>query len=209
MNTISRKPHKPASELVFAKAGAEDLSLPYNRTHEVCGPSRRTFALMLASLMPGPILWIKPHWHRQDLNAQGLVTFLSPSRITFVEPRRAEDVLWCMEETLRSGCIPTVIAECDAPPALTPIRRLHLAAEHGADMAKVKLLSLLLTPADGGAQGIESRWHMSPRHETHHTRWLVERRRARMSPPAAWTLGWQENKAVALPATQMQTIAAE
>ena len=209
MKTISRKSHKPATELVFAKAESEELSLPFNRTHEICGPSRHTFSLMLASLMSGPILWIKPHWHRQNLNAQGLVTFLDPSRITFVEPKRADDVLWCMEEALRSGCIPTVIAECGAPPALTPIRRLHLAAEHGAHMGKVKLLPLILTPADGGAQGIETRWHMSPRHENHHNRWLIERRRARMSPPAAWTLSWRNRKATTLPTTPVQNIAAE
>lgn len=209
MSNIYRKPHKPASELIFAKTNTEELSLPYNRTHEVCGPSRRTFALMLASQMSGAILWIKPHWQRQNLHAQGMVKFLNPARITFVEPKRTEDVLWCMEEALRSGCIPTVIAECDTPPPLTPIRRLHLAAEHGAQMNKVKLLPLLLCPADGGAQGIETRWHMSPRHESHHTRWLVERRRARMSPPAAWALNWHQSKPVALPTTPLHNIAAE
>lgn len=209
MSTLSRKPHKPTTDLIFAKADSEELSLPFNRTHEVCGPARRAFSLMLASLMPGPILWIKPHWHRQDLNAQGIVAFLDPSRITVIEPTRADDVLWCMEEALRSGVIPTVIAECDALPALTPIRRLHLAAEQGADMGKVKLLPLLLTPGDGGAQGIETRWHMSPRHDRDHNRWLIERRRARMSPPAAWTLAWHNRKATALPVTPAQSIAAE
>ena len=209
MTTLNQKPHKPTSELIFAKSDSEGLSIPFTRTNEICGPSRRAFTLMLASLMQGPILWIKPHWHRQDLNAQGIVNFINPGRITFIEPKRADDVLWCMEEALRSGCIPTIIAECDSPPALTPIRRLHLAAEHGALMSKAKMLSLILTPADGGAQGIETRWHMSPRHETHHNRWLIERRRARMSPPAAWALDWRQHTATALPTTPVQTIAAE
>lgn len=209
MSLITRKSHKPTSELIFAKAESEELSLPFNRTHEVCGPSRRAFSLMLASLMQGPILWIKSHWHRQDLNAQGIVNFLDPSRITFVEPKRTDDVLWCMEEVLRSGCTPTVIAECDTPPPLTPIRRLHLATEHGAQMSKGKLLPLILIPSDGGAQGIETRWHMSPRHDATHNRWLIERRRARMSPPAAWTLDWQHNTATALPSAPIQSIAAE
>ncbi len=209
MPPIDRKPHKTPSELIFAKTESDVLSIPYNRTSEVCGPSRRSLTLMLASLMDGPILWIKPSWHRLDLNAQGIVNFLNPGRITFVEPKRADDVLWCMEETLRTGTVPTVIAECDTPPALTPIRRLHLAAEQGAKMGKVKLLPLLLTPADGGAQGIETRWHATPRHCAKHSRWLIERRRARMSPPAAWALDWKNAIARAQSTTGAQSIAAE
>ncbi len=209
MSTINRKSHKPASKLIFASAELDELSLSFNRIHEICGPSRRTFSLMLASLMQGPILWIKFHWNLQDLNAQGIINFLDPSRITFIEPKRANDVLWCMEEILRSGCTPTIIAECDTPPLLTPIRRLHLAAEHGTQISKEKLLPLILTPSDGGAQGIETRWHMSPRHDAKQNRWFIERRRARISPPAAWTLDWQQNKLTTLPTAEAQIITAE
>ena len=209
MTTLSRKPHKDPANLIFAKTESEDISIPYTRVNEICGPSRRALALILASQMNGPILWIKPHWHRQELNAQGIVNFLNPGRLTFVDPKRADDVLWCMEETLRSGTVPTVIAECDTLPPLTPIRRLHLAAENGAKMGKIKPLPLLLTPADGGAQGIETRWHAAPRHDTMQNRWLVERRRARMAPPTAWMLRWTKGTAQAHPMTSAHSIAAE
>jgi protein ImuA len=209
MSTLNRQPHKSQSDLTFATAESDSLSIPYNRTNELCGPSRRTLALMLASQMQGPILWIKPSWNRENLNAQGAVNFVNPGRITFVEPRRTEDVLWCMEEALRSGCIPTVIAECDTPPPLTPIRRLHLATEQGAQMSKTKLLPLVLTPADGGAQGVETRWHMFPRHENPHNRWQIERRRARMFPPATWTIQWHKQKPHAYTNIPPQGIAAE
>lgn len=191
MTTLSRRPHKPET----AHQIAADISLPFNRAHELCGPARRTLALMIASTTEAPILWIKPQWHTDGLNPQGILRFIDPGRLTFVRPRRAEDILWCMEESLRAGCIPLVIAECDAPPPLTPIRRLHLAAETGADMGKIKILPLLLTPEDGGAQGVETRWHMAPRHAGEESRWLLQRRRARMAPPAAWTLGWHKKQA--------------
>ena len=206
MSTISQNTHKSASKLIFSSTESEELSLPFNRTHEVCGPSRRAFSLMLASLRKGPILWIKSQWYRQNLNAQGIIKFLDPGRITFIETKRTDDILWCMEEILRSGCIPTVIAECDTPPPLTPIRRLHLAAKYGAQINKEKLLPLILTPSNGGAQGIETRWHMSPCHNAISNRWLIERRRARTSPPAAWTLDWQCNEADTVPTAPVRTI---
>jgi protein ImuA len=103
-----------------------------------------------------------------------------------------------MEEALRAGVVPLVVAELPEAPALTPVRRLNLAAEAGAERARhgglEAPLGLLLTPGDGGAAGAESRWHMAPlpsapaaaaggpRH------WRLERRRARMAPPAGWTM---------------------
>jgi protein ImuA len=188
MNTLARKPHKPAP----AHEIAPGITLPYNRAHELCGPARKTLALMLAAGSEGPILWIKPGWQTDRLNAQGIRNFINPGRIIFVHPRRPEDVLWCMEEALRAGCLSIVIAECETPPPLTPIRRLHLAAEAGSEIAKINILPLLLCPGDGGAQSIETRWHLAPRHTNDHNRWLLQRRRARMAPPAAWALGWNK-----------------
>ncbi|WP_146174180.1 hypothetical protein [Litoreibacter ponti] len=40
----------------------------------------------------------------------------------------------------------------------------------------------------GGAPGVESRWHMTPRHSAARRGWLLERLRARGAPPAQWRL---------------------
>ena len=93
-----------------------------------------------------------------------------------------------MEETLRAGCVPLVIAVLPDPPALTPIRRLTLAAEAGGALVGRPATGLILTPGSGGAAGIESRWHFSPRHHGEDRIWHLERRRARLEPPKAWTL---------------------
>ncbi|MCP5072045.1 MAG: hypothetical protein GY947_01960 [Rhodobacteraceae bacterium] len=183
---LTRRPYREAPGLPLAG----DLTLAAPRVHEFCGSARRTLALMTARNIDGPVFWILCHWQYEWLHADGVQRYMDPGRITFVTPKRLEDVLWCMEETLRAGCVPLVVAELPDPPPLTPVRRLHLAAESGAEHKKCKPLGLLLTPGDGGAAGVETRWHLSPRHEADQSRWMLQRRRARMAPPAAWALNW-------------------
>jgi protein ImuA len=120
-----------------------------------------------------------------------VLSFIDPGRLVFVTPRRAEDLLWSMEEVLRAGAVPLVVADLPAPPALTPVRRLQLAAETGAAEGRLIPLGILLAPGPGGAAGTESRWEMTPRHTgTDHAglSWHLHRRRARTAPEAAWTV---------------------
>lgn len=164
----------------------DDITLALARVHEACGIARRSFALWVASQMTGPILWIHPDWGNGHLNPDGILPFTDPARLIFVQARRTEDLLWSMEEALRSGAVPLVVAELPDPPSLTPVRRLHLAGETGGTLGRAPL-GLLLTPGNGGAQGIESRWHMSPAHQGAERRWQLDRRRARTLPPKSWT----------------------
>ncbi len=168
-----------------------DLSLAAARVHEVCGPARRTLALAVAGAMDGPVLWITPAWSPARLNPEGMLRLVSPARFLFVTPRRAEDLLWTMEEALRSGAVPLVVADLPGPPALTPVRRLHLAAETGAAEGRHLPLGLILTP-EGNAPGVESRWSFAPRHpDTTTERWDMRRLRARTQPEAAWLVEGQ------------------
>lgn len=185
---LTRKPYRDAPGQVLVG----DLRLTQARVHEFCGPARRTLALIVAGRMQGPVFWIVSHWQGDHLLGDGVQGYMAPGRITFVRPKRTEDILWAAEECLRAGCVPLVVAELHEPPALTPVRRLHLAAETGGKQGKPAPLGLLLTPGDGGAQGVETRWHLSPRHQTGQTGWMLQRRRARMAPPAAWALDWND-----------------
>lgn len=186
--TRGQAPKRPALSLL------KDIDLDLGRVHECAGRARRVFALMLAARTSGPVLWIAPAYGTDTLNPDGMLRFVDPGRFIFVAPQRAEDLLWAMEEALRSGAAPLVVADMPGFPALTPVRRLHLAAEAGAAQAPRPPLGLLLTPDEGGAQGVETRWVMQPEmapdmtnalpHD--HLRWHLARSRARRAPPRDW-----------------------
>jgi protein ImuA len=174
-----------------------DLTLRKGRVHELCGPSRLMLAALVMAKAQGPVVWIRPGWLSDRLNAAGLQPMANPARLILATAARDEGLLWAMEEALRSGAAPLVVAEVLTPPGLTPIRRLHLAAEAGVAAAhrdgRVAPICLILSPGQGGAQGVESRWHMAPTPSrsllwSDEGAWTLSRLRARLAPPAAWTL---------------------
>lgn len=176
---------------------AGDLTLRRGRLHEFCGPSRLMLAAAVMARSEGPVVWIRPGWQPERLNAAGLQPLANPARLILVRADRDEAALWAAEEALRSGVVPLVVVETAALPGLTPVRRLHLAAGAGAEAAQrdggPAPLGLLLTPGQGGAAGVESRWHLEPRPSrgllwSDEAAWSLTRLRARLAPPARWRL---------------------
>lgn len=171
------------------------FSLMRGRVHEFCGPARAQLAAFVLQATAGAVVWASAAWLPERVYPYGLLPFADPNRIIFARCRRPEDILWTMEEALRSGAAPVVLGDLPQPPALTPIRRLHLAAEAGAEAARARgrpaPLGLILSPQMGGAQGVESRWHFqcAPSGMTMpepQSTWVLARLRARDAPPARW-----------------------
>ena len=185
---LSRRHHDPRPALPVL----EDLRLTLARLHELCGIARRTLALLVAGQVAGPVYWIAPAWGSDPLNPDGMCSLARPESFVFLSPRRPEDLLWSMEEILRSGTVPLVVADLPEPPGLTPVRRLHLAAEAGMATGPCAPLGLILTPGEGGAPGVESRWRLEPRHSPGAARWQLDRLRARTAPQKTWQMAQQD-----------------
>ncbi|MDF0599155.1 hypothetical protein P1J78_00290 [Psychromarinibacter sp. C21-152] len=201
---LSRHRHAPRASARAALAALPvlgELSLPMGRAHEICGDARRTLAALVAARTEGPVFWIVPSWVPERPNPEAVLHLFDPGRLVFLEPKRAEDLLWCLEEVLRAGVVSLAVADLPAPPGLTAVRRLHLAAETGAEEEGVPPpLGLLLTPGTGGAPGVETRWQMQAAHGPGGVRaWHLHRLRARTAPVASWRVSPAEGRLHAAP----------
>lgn len=165
-------------------------SLTLGRAHEVTGPSALVFAAMVAGRLEGPILWTRPSWAATALHPEGCSPFFDPSRLVIAAAPRPLDALWTAEEALRSGAAPLVVAETTEPPALTPLRRLQLAAEAGGEASRgAPPLCLIISPTPGTAGAVESRWFCEPEpawREGAPARWRFARTYAKAAPPCVW-----------------------
>ena len=161
--------------------------LTLGRVHEICGQARHTLALEVAAACEGPVLWIVPAWQGTRLHPEGVNERIDPARLLMLPAPRREDLLWAMEQALRSGTVPLVVAEVPELPGLTPVRRLHLAVEGGAAASTgTAPIGLLLTSETGGATGVESRWSLSVVSILTGEAWNLERLHSRSVLPAHW-----------------------
>ncbi|WP_300014536.1 hypothetical protein [uncultured Roseobacter sp.] len=190
---LSRRPARKASAVPLFPA--PDFHLAQARVHEACGLARRTLALWVAAQTEGPVIWIAPSWAQEQLHCAGVADWIDPARLTFIQPRRPDDVLWTMEEVLRAGVVALTVADLPGLPGLTQVRRMHLAAETGAGTGHCAPLGLLLTPGIGGAAGVETRWHLSPAHTRGPEGWRLTRMRARTAPQKTWDVHRPTRKA--------------
>ena len=172
--------------------------LPRACVHEIVGggtgqgaAAEGFCAALLARLVDGrgPALWCLA---RASLHGPGLGAFgLDPDRLIVARARRPADVLWAMEEGLRSGRLGAVLGEVHDID-LTAGRRLQLAARAGAATCLV-LRPLAAAPAPGA-----TRWRVAAAASIRQDglpglgapRWQVDLVRCRGGSPRRWLLEW-------------------
>jgi protein ImuA len=109
---------------------------------------------------PSSLLWCTTRAAAREtgtLYGPGLARFgLCLTRIIVLEAAREDDALWAFEEGLRCASF-GLVAGCFAEVALTPARRLALAARDGGTPGLV-----LTRPAAAAAGAMASRWRAGP-----------------------------------------------
>jgi protein ImuA len=138
-----------------APAPSAPFSLAQARVHEAEGRGRHSFALFQATRHPGAVIWILPDHQMQRLMPRGLSQDLA-KRLILLTPSSQTDLLWCLEESLRTRSAGLVIAEPEKPLSLTAGRRLQLAAEAGRTTGLVLLRDM------AGSNATETRWQCNP-----------------------------------------------
>ncbi len=129
--------------------------------------AQRLFGLLLgvrrviALKHDGPVFWAAPLSACNEtgtLYSHGLKDLgLDPGHLIIVTPRKNQDVLWVLEEALRSGCVSMVLGEVGAISA-TASRRLSLAA------AEAQCPCILVSsPGSLPAVAVATRWQVAPR----------------------------------------------
>jgi len=116
---------------------------------------RYSFAIFQATQHIGPISWIIPEHALHTPLLHGLPDDVG-DRILLIRPPNEHDLLWTIEETLRSPAIGLVIGEPNRPMSLTTGRRLQLAAEKG------QTTGLMLIQNGQGSNASETRWKCTP-----------------------------------------------
>jgi protein ImuA len=147
----------------------------------------------------GLVLWCLKH---RDLYGPGLAEHgLDPARIAQVRTARDDDLLWVLEEGLRTAGVAAVVGEIGRLPMVAG-RRLQLAAERGG--IPVLVLRRWRTGAEAEAERTRpsaavTRWRIAPLPSLPNDepqlqgligrpRWRVELLRCRGGEPATWDL---------------------
>lgn len=200
---------KDRSNPLTFNIAAIDQHLPWGglapaALHEIFSvvPELTTPALGFATAFLGlaahraPVLWCQSSENkRENLYAPGLERFglFSDNLIIFNAVRECE-VLWVMEEALRSGALAAVLGEVEVLTTVSS-RRLQLAAERGSTIAflvRYDLTSKIISSAT-------TRWQINTAISSHPlgpwpgaTRWEVVLERCRGGVSGSWFLEWQD-----------------
>jgi protein ImuA len=196
-----------ARVLPFA-VGSVDAALPggglaLGALHEIMGSGAEEedgavaagFAAGILARMEGSVLWCAAS---DDLYAPGLAAYgLAPARLILARCRSDAEILWAMEEGLRSGGLAAVLGEIAVLPP-TAGRRLQLAAEASGVTALVlrRWRSFALAERQRSAPSVAvTRWRVAAATSRDTGEpgigaplWQVDLLRCRGGSPASWLM---------------------
>jgi protein ImuA len=188
---------------VASLGGALDAALPWRglphcALHEVAGEAASSFVAALACRLigrGGALVWCQTAQTERRLGTlygPGLRRFgLDWRRVVLVRAPGERDVLWAMEEALRSPAVACAVAELGRIDLLTS-RRLQLAAEAGKGAG----IALRIGEIDPAPNAALTRWWAEPLPISHPLEnrlgWRLTLWRCRGGAPGNFKVRWDE-----------------
>ena len=159
------------------------VCLTKGRVHEVMGDSADMFAVLTASRLSGPIIWIGLACDIGSLAPTALQDFIDPARVILTEGNSRSEVLWAAEQALRARCAPCVVVELAGGPNLRESRRLQVAAQEGGG------LGLILIHGRAQTSACETRWHCAANSAAENS-WTWTLTKNRRGELGTWHVNW-------------------
>jgi len=159
------------------------VRLAKGRVHEVTGNSADMFAVLTATRLEGPIIWIGLSRDIGSLAPTALQDFIDPARVILTEGISRSEVLWAAEQALRASCAQCVIIELSKGPNLRESRRLQIAAEEGGGVG------LILIHGRAHTSASETRWHCIAQNKGPNA-WGLSLTKNRKGELGQWDVRW-------------------
>ena len=139
------------------------LFLKRGSVHQIAGPSRFIFALIIARNIKNYITWIRGKKCGVSLYPDGLTSWVDINKFILVDTMTNQESTWLMEEFLKSGVSDLLVCELYKPIQYSSLRRIILAFKNvGEEKDSALPIVLLVSSFENKISGVESRWYMKP-----------------------------------------------
>jgi len=139
------------------------LFLKRGSIHQIAGPSRFIFALIIARNIKNYITWIREKDRAVSLYPDGITSWVDINKFILVDSITSQESTWVMEEFLKSGVSELLVCELHKPIQYSSLRRIILSFKNVAEEKDSTLpIILLVSSFQNKITGVESRWYMKP-----------------------------------------------
>ena len=154
--------HNSFSEIKYLEFLPE-LFLKRGSVHQIAGPSRFIFALIVARNIKSYITWIRGKDDAVSLYPDGITSWVEINKFILVDSMTSQESSWVMEEFLKSGVSELLVCELHKPIQYSSLRRIILSFKNVAEEKDSPLpIILLVSSFQNKITGVESRWYMKP-----------------------------------------------
>ena len=139
------------------------LFLKRGNIHQIAGPSRFIFALIIARNIKNHVTWIRRKKCAVSLYPDGLTSWVDINKFILVDTVTNQESTWIMEEFLKSDLSELLVCELHETIQYSSLRRIILSFRNVEEEKDSNLPTILLVSSfQNKITGVESRWYMKP-----------------------------------------------